>query len=797
VNTRLARVVVVVLTVASLLLASRLDLSKDLTTLFPRTPEADVLARVTRVFGGGDVAMVLVRGDDPAGVERSANALAEELERAPSVRSVLTRSPSPRPPDPTEAWRFAGPVARDRLAHAVTEDGMRERLRDTHALLLAPGAGEGEALIAKDPLRLAMIPWQDQLEVAAGARGAAGEAFVADGGKTRLVVIEPRGRAFAPDEAARFTRDARDAIAVVAAKEPGVRFDLTGGHVVARETEALLRGDLTKSSVVSVVLASLVFLVTFRRARALVAVLPPLAAGTLWTTAIAALVYPSLSAVATAFAAVVVGVGVDTGVHVYARLLHHRRLGELPAASAVLARRETWKPTLGAAVAAAGAFGCLMMSSIEGMRQLGVLCAAGEVLTAVAILLVVPEVGALLEKGEPPRAIGAGWVLALTKTRVRAVIALLLVVASALPALVMGPLKVEAATGLDARTLPSLATYEAIYASFGGTRGQLVVVSIDRDEDRARQRSDAVAEASDRLVASGAVVGFDALARFAPSLATQRARLAERDRLDLPGRRALFERVLHDEGFEVSELAPALAAFEHPSEETSDVLGLAPQPPAGVLSWLRRRHLARDGGETLSLVYVRAAPGSEDMVRTVLHAADPDGTITGFTTLEADLARALARDLPRVLAGAVVVVVVVLGASLRRISRVALAVLVLVAELAIVAGIARLLGVRWHVYDALVLPVLFGITLDEVLFLIEAVARSGSVEDALREQAPLGTATALTTAAGFGALVVCRFGGLVDVGKVGALGSVVGLVVALVCVPAVYRLRARSAHSQP
>ena len=71
---------------------------------------------------------------------------------------------------------------------------------------------------------------------------------------------------------------------------------------------------------------------------------------------------------------------------------------------------------------------------------------------------------------------------------------------------------------------------------------------------------------------------------------------------------------------------------------------------------------------------------------------------------------------------------------------------------------------------------LLGITLDEVLFLLEAAEKLGSIDAAIAEQAPLGTATALTTAAGFGALVICKFPGLVDVGKVGALGSTVGAV---------------------
>jgi predicted RND superfamily exporter protein len=55
----------------------------------------------------------------------------------------------------------------------------------------------------------------------------------------------------------------------------------------------------------------------------------------------------------------------------------------------------------------------------------------------------------------------------------------------------------------------------------------------------------------------------------------------------------------------------------------------------------------------------------------------------------------------------------------------------------------------------------------------------------------------LTTAAGFGALVVCRFGGLVDVGKVGALGSAAGLLCALVVIPAGFRVWTSWRDRQP
>jgi hypothetical protein len=79
-----------------------------------------------------------------------------------------------------------------------------------------------------------------------------------------------------------------------------------------------------------------------------------------------------------------------------------------------------------------------------------------------------------------------------------------------------------------------MGTYDEIYATFGGTKGQLVVVSADPDEARARARADAVAEVAEGLAATGTIEGFDALGTIAPSDAAQRVRLELRDALDLP-----------------------------------------------------------------------------------------------------------------------------------------------------------------------------------------------------------------------------------------------------------------------
>ena len=90
---------------------------------------------------------------------------------------------------------------------------MKRRLDETRTMLLAPGAGAAEEWLARDPLRLAQIPWESQRELAAGLVASDDGSFVADSGKARLVVAQPRGSAFDSKSASQFVDDASEAMA--------------------------------------------------------------------------------------------------------------------------------------------------------------------------------------------------------------------------------------------------------------------------------------------------------------------------------------------------------------------------------------------------------------------------------------------------------------------------------------------------------------------------------------------------------------------------------------------------------
>jgi hypothetical protein len=523
--------------------------------------------------------------------------------------------------------------------------------------------------------------------------------------------------------------------------------------------------------------------------RALAAILPPLALGTLWTASLAIFWPGGISAIAVAFTSVVVGVGFDTGVHVYAALLDARRRGLSPSDAAHAARAYAARPVLIAATIAAVAFASLALSSVEALAQLGLLCAAGEILTALAIVAVTPAMGALLERGDPPPERPASMfraVAGLTRSRARAAVVASVAVALAASVFVTGVHVSDSLVAVRPSKLDALEVERRIFEVFGGRPQPFIILVADPSKEAAMHRADVLAEGL--AAETSSIERVDALVSLVPSAATQQARLAERDALDLPSKADELARALEAKGFAVARFEGALDAMRKPPHDVITADDLL----AGDLGVLGARYLGADGPDHLAALHVHLTPGtSSAQLAERVSGLDAGALVTGYAKLEIDLRGALASDLPRIALVAGVLVVVLLFISLRRAREVAIALGVLVVGIALLLALAGLLKLPLHIYSALVVPVLCGITVDEAMFLLHQARNAGEgdpVERALVVQGRPVVTTALTTTAGFAALAFAGYDGLRHLGLVGALGNLVTLVMALVLVPAGLRL---------
>ncbi len=787
----IALVVVAVTAIAGLFIATRVRLNPDVVALLPSRGDAAALGRYIRGFGGGGVSVLLVEGPDPEENAEVALKAAEALRNDPSIAFASAKLEAGKAPEPLLIWRIADARARERLAAALTPEGMRERLTETRALLQAPGSGGATEAFAKDPLRLGELVLGGERAVSSGVRTRTDGFFANEDGTSHLVVVKPKGQALRGTEARAFEKTLETTLGPIRKAHDKVSIRATGPHIVAAQMEALLRKDLETSGILSGVFASIAFAIVFRRLRALVAILPPLALGTLWTAALAAFWPGGISAIAVAFTSVVVGVGFDTGVHVYAALLEARREGLSPADAARAARAKAARPVLVAATIAAVAFASMALSSVEALQQLGLLCAAGEILTALAIVAVTPSLGAWLERSDPPAEPQHRvfrWIARLTATRGRAAIAVGVSVLLGASVFVSGVHVSDSLVAVRPSKLDALDVEKRIFEVFGGRPQPWIVMVADASQSDAMRRADVLAETL--ATKTDVVERVDALVSVVPSESTQRARLAERDALDLPAKAVELERAFVDTGFRPARFTAVLDAMRAPPNEIASPADLL----AGDLGVLGARYLAEDGGEHLAALHVHLREGTAPATfKTLVGDLDPAASVTGYARLETDLKEALARDLPRIGLVAGALVVALLAISLRRAREVAIAALVLVTGIGALLAIAAQIGIPLHIYSALVVPVLLGISVDEAMFLLHRAreAKGGdAVEEALVSQGKPVVTTALTTSAGFVALALCGYEGLRHLGYVGALGNAITLVIALVLVPAGLRLLA-------
>lgn len=380
-NPRLTIAITVLVTVLSALSMTRLRIDNDLLALMPEdAPSTKALKRLDIEEGGANVLTIAVEAEDTTKREAFLVDLEGRLEALPDVDYVIWRL------DPGLAWHVG-------LLQVPLEDltNLRDRLRA--ALQLGPAIAN--PFIAARVLDLG--PLTDKLASAGG-----GFTLSTANGVTRMLV-RPKGSAHDIPFARVFMHEVEDQIAAAKPEEHGVTIRWLGGpyrHNV-EDYEGIVHdiGWITGSSFVLVLL---IIAFAFRTPKALAAIFVPLLISNVWTLGIAAATVGSLNTFTSFVNAVLIGIGVEFGVHIYARYRELRAGGDSLEDAVV----RTWDLIGGtctsACLTSSAGFAALLVAHFAGFRQLGWLLALGLVLCLVAVLVLTPLVIKFLDHKASP-----------------------------------------------------------------------------------------------------------------------------------------------------------------------------------------------------------------------------------------------------------------------------------------------------------------------------------------------------------------------------------------------------------
>ncbi|HEY2330177.1 MAG TPA: 1-acyl-sn-glycerol-3-phosphate acyltransferase [Verrucomicrobiae bacterium] len=460
------------------------------------------------------------------------------------------------------------------LAAKLDPDAVRQYLTVMRRKLSGPEGMVLKDVVAADPVGMTGLMVAKVLPLQTGF----GDGQIVDGritsgnGRHVLLMLEPK-----------FTSaDSRDSVALVAEmlrlrdaveKEfPGVHVAITGGHRMSVDNSTLIKTDATRCIFLGVAAMLVLCVTAYRRKWMATITFLPSIFGTLIAGAVLMLWDNHLSAIATGFATIAIGITVDYGIYVVYHL--DNAATDRKSVGQIVGR--LLPPMVISALTIIAAFIVLATSPMHGYQQLGIFGAVGVLVSAAFALLILPLLVPLPKTKNLPPLRFTQWMEnfhAWTK-RWRP---LLLVGVAALTVVTAFGLKRLRFEGDIARlngiTESTRRDEELIRHTWGDALGMTLVVARGKTADEALAQND---RAAGFLAQQTNVTDVFSLAAVCPSLATQAANVRRWQNFWTPSRKETLHQTLQSVGGELGFRPDVFGQFwkcveERPAPLTPDL----------------------------------------------------------------------------------------------------------------------------------------------------------------------------------------------------------------------------------
>ncbi|HRZ36509.1 MAG TPA: MMPL family transporter [Candidatus Paceibacterota bacterium] len=212
--------------------------------------------------------------------------------------------------------------------------------------------------------------------------------------RNRLYLVTARAANEALNETA--VHRLREIVRQVQGEVPGLSVGLTGEPVLEVDEMAQSRRDSTKASVVTLLLCAVLFVYSYRETgRPLKAVLC-LVVGLAYTLGFTTLAIGHLNLLTVTFLPILIGLGIDFGIHLVTRYEEELRGGHPEPVAMEIAVVNTGIGIFTGCLTTAGAFLAMSFTDFKGIEEMGLISGAGLIICLIPMLTLLP---ALLLRG--------------------------------------------------------------------------------------------------------------------------------------------------------------------------------------------------------------------------------------------------------------------------------------------------------------------------------------------------------------------------------------------------------------
>jgi len=179
---------------------------------------------------------------------------------------------------------------------------------------------------------------------------------------------------------------------------PKVSVGITGEDVIASDEMTLTQVDVKKATLIALAGVSLLFILAFRGiVKPLMAVFCLIVA-LCWSMGFTTLTVGHLNILSVVFTTILIGLGIDFGIHILERFKEERMAGADISTSLQKTVEGTGRGNFAGAITTALAFGAMTLTDFIGVAELGWIAAWGILFCMLAMLLLLPALLAVEEK---------------------------------------------------------------------------------------------------------------------------------------------------------------------------------------------------------------------------------------------------------------------------------------------------------------------------------------------------------------------------------------------------------------
>ena len=537
---------------------------------------------------------------------------------------------------------------------------------------------------------------------------------------------------------------------------------------------------MQSSFIFSLILVLILFFYVYRRWVTLLFVGLPLFGGIQLTMGIASLTLGSLNILTSACAAILVGLGIDFAVHIYDRYHQERALGADISSAVETTLVHTGRGIWTGAFTSIFAFGVLFFSRVQGIVELAFLVSVGLLCALLCIYFVLPSFLVWMDQRKKPYPYSS-----LQRFQFKTLSSFLernpwlsffLFIGITLFFLFFA-FRIEVERDFRAlrpKEIESLQVFERMGRAFGGKKLEAITLHEGKDLSSLLLKEEEIAKTFDRYQKEGKIDSFLSLSQFIPSPEKQKRVVKEiQESIDLKKVRENFIKELKENGFEVGPFRSFLEGLEELKKGNEKIYS-----PEALMDSLRQGPLKKglenlfvkkgEHYKTVSHLYYQKGKLSLGQLEGELQGV----SMTGPEKVESEILSMVKEDLFFLAPIAFLIVLLMVFLHFRRWKNVLFTLMPLVMGLIWMVGAMSLLGIRMNFVNAVILPMIIGMGIDNSVHLMHRFLE-GEGKDAglaLRTTGRAMVICSLTTMLGFGSLATARYQALSSMGWVTILG---------------------------